>query len=165
MTCPKCALGQRHAGACRRCGLVADRFATWTPPPIPDPPEGLATAWATLESTTWREPARHDAFVALAQLVGRLDYAAACYRSVADRADRPGADAGLARIRTLAAATMVALATPRATGDAAPASPGKKIAAFVALLVVGATLTWALLDSAKHKVGAPPSLRSTPSGL
>lgn len=165
MACPKCGLGQRPADACRRCGLAADRFSTWTPPPVPDPPAGLATAWATLESTTWAEPARHDAFVALAQLVGRLDYAAACYRSVADRADRPGADAGLARICTVAAATMVALASPRATGDAAPASPGKKIAAFVALLVVGAALTWALLGSAKRKVGSPPSLRSTPSRL
>ena len=130
MTCPKCSTTQPDADACRRCGLAARNFDSWAPETPPPPTPALLTSWDAVLGA-WDDSKRHDAFIALAQAEGRLDFAATSYRD----ADRPGATEGLQRIRTIAALTMMSSATPRTVRKSTPASLAA--ATVLGLMIVG----------------------------
>jgi hypothetical protein len=81
MTCPKCGTEQASAVACRRCGLMASRFAEarGAAADVLVPPDAIAAAlWAKLEAEPTQKA--HDAFVAHCHAISALPHAAARYR-------------------------------------------------------------------------------------
>ncbi len=105
--CPKCGAPRTDRPDCPRCGLV---YENWSEDLL-DLPGELADAWETL-SERYHDPEAHEAFVALARRLLRLDAAALFYRR---RLERNPEDT-IARTRLDAIARLVEAEALRPSG-------------------------------------------------
>ncbi|MBI4511341.1 MAG: hypothetical protein HY698_17035 [Deltaproteobacteria bacterium] len=140
-TCPKCGEGQPQGDACRRCGLVFEKWHGILA--AADASEvSLAAAreaaclWDACEAG-WNDESRHDAFLAHCQRVGAFAFAASRYRSALAQSggNDPTAAARLTQVRTIA---ELALMKPtRPAGEESTPYKGAwliLVLAFLALL-------------------------------
>jgi len=142
MVCPKCQDAQPPAAACRRCGLVQEKWRR--PSPLSPAGEG---APATREGPAlweacvarWEDPAAHEAFLDFCRRTGEFAFAAARYRAALK--ERGGRDAvaedRLRQVRSLAELTF--LRPSRRTGDGAT-QEGSPYKNTVLILTVGLAL-------------------------
>jgi hypothetical protein len=151
-TCPKCGAADEVAearGACARCGLRVDLWATFDPTPAPHP--AIDAAFAEL-CARWEEPAAHDAFLREANMLGALDAAAARYRQVlrerkasADLGDDLQARRALAQVATFA--TELERAAPRDYLRRWRAAYYIAVAGAVVLCALSAVFVWHVFRS------------------
>lgn len=132
LPCPKCeSLRRDPRGACPRCGLAADRMASYAKDTEAAIPDVLTAAWDRAVET-WDDPARHDEVIRLVSQHDAFTWAATRYRT---RAGDPIGDRQLARVRKAAEATLYASATARK--DNAP-KPYRALTAVLIMLIVAA---------------------------
>jgi hypothetical protein len=121
-----------------------------------DPPERVRAAWDALQDT-WGEPARHDAFLALASETDTFPWAARQYRG---RAGDPVADERLARIQKAAVARMAVMAPPRVEKAKKHTMLVVMLVLLVATVVIGMMLVNSLPQRGRQPEPSPP-----PAGL
>lgn len=113
MTCPKCGTDQPEAPACRRCGLAADRMASFRSQSDAETPAHVVAAWTAVDAA-WDDPTRHEKFVAAVVEAGAFPYAARQYRAAAAaRPDDAVAKTQLERVGKMAEAALRATATQK----------------------------------------------------
>jgi hypothetical protein len=142
MVCPKCGEAQPPATACRRCGLIQDRWrgpesaADGTELDLASAREAAALWDACL--VRWEDPATHDAFLAHCEAAGTFAFAAARYRGAQQtRGDGdPVTTARLKQVRNMAELALVR-PTPRPKQEVETPSLYKNA---VILLTLGLTL-------------------------
>ncbi|HKE19297.1 MAG TPA: hypothetical protein VKB80_30685 [Kofleriaceae bacterium] len=173
--CPKCdADVAAGAGSCPACGLSADRFDDYQRDPVDASPE-VAAAWEACASS-WDDDAAHERFRAAAAASGAFAFAAARYRQAArERAGDERAAAGVARIRRMAEAALLAR-PPAAELARAARAPGEHdatrpfrgaamlLVALVLLVSLGlvAAFTIRALRGGTHRDAREPAPSSTP---
>jgi hypothetical protein len=145
MVCPKCGETQPPAEACRRCGLIQDRWRG--PESAADGTEldlaNAREAGALWEACVveWDDPGRHDAFLRYCQQGGIFALAAARYRSVLQTSGEhdPVAAGRLKQVRAMAEQALVR--APRPAKESKAETPYKYtvvlLGAGVALLAGG----------------------------
>ncbi len=142
--CPKCGEERRPgADACRRCGLLVSRWATFKKDILPAVPV-LDALWAKLEAD-WENDALHARFLDEAATLGSLDLAAARYRARLRRGDDPRAQAGLDRAVRLVLQLHKVEGPDPALGTAARLVKFAGIFIAVVLFVATVWVMWAAL--------------------
>jgi ribosomal protein L32 len=169
MSCPKCGEEQRAARACRRCGLAADRFASYAAEAAADLPAEIALTWRRC-LRAWRDPAAHEAFAEAVAAAGAFAHAARLYRGYLR--DHPGderASGQLERVGRMAEAAAFA-ATPAAHRSEREREPYRAVVwllVFFGLLAVGGALYALLTREAgqlRPDLDATIEWRSPPAG-
>lgn len=109
MECPKCGTAQGPASACRRCGLLAEHFSSFSAREGAGANPTLRRAWeACLED--WDDADAHEAFLERAVELSGYAYAARRYRG--RLRERPGdatAARQLERVRRMAEAAALSV--------------------------------------------------------
>ncbi len=123
MCCPKCETSQAAGASCRRCGLLAERFAMFAGEGAAGTADaGLRAAWAECVAR-WDEPSVHDAFAERVVATEAYAFAARNYRAAARaRPDDEIAAERLARVRRMAEAAVLSAGprNRRARGERQP---------------------------------------------
>ncbi len=161
LTCPKCGDTQPPAPACRTCGLLAERMASFERDRDASVPATVTEAWQAVESS-WDDGAAHDRF--LDEVTGALAYAWGAQRYRAALRLHPGdarATEALARLTRMAEATLLAGATRKV--PAAPVPYRNVVILLVALVVlIGVGVTYALVATSTREEPPGASHPTTP---
>jgi hypothetical protein len=152
--CPKCGLSPVAGDACTRCGLSADRMATWSVDEVV--PERIVEAWSACRAA-WDDAAAHDRAASLALTVDAQPWLARQYRAVLrERPDDAIAGARLERLVKIAQAAVLASGTTPRPGF----RRGISIALLAVLsLVVAGGLFWGLTLIRRHRESSDPRVQ------
>ncbi len=131
--CPKCAAPRKGEVACPKCGLRADRMATFARRLEEDVPPAVRVAWERAEAS-WDDAAAHDELLRLTQLHGCYAWVVGRYRA----SGREGGEKRIERMRKAAELAMVSSATAVRGKEKTPyRSSMLALVLLVVLLVVG----------------------------
>lgn len=155
--CPKCEAPSTGVGPCPRCGLAPEHADAWRTRAALPPTASLGAAWdAAL--LAWSDEPTHERAAALAIETGDYAWLAARYRAIVrDRPDDAMARRQLDRLSRRAEATLLATASVRGPGLAAPRIPFAVLIALVA--VVGAGLLYAMYRVGQRDRETPGRVR------
>ena len=129
--CPKCSRRREEetTNACARCGLV---FAFWSPEKaaqVVKLDEKAEALWTQVRRS-WRDEAKHDAFLKYCSIAGQLAAAGRCYRL---RLDKTPDDEMAMKMQE----RIVAMATLTMARPTIPAKPVTRTQWFWMILVIG----------------------------
>jgi hypothetical protein len=132
IACPKCGAKQPPGPACRKCGLSADRMATFQRQKT-GVASSLVVAWKDCE-TAWTDETAHDKFMELVVEQEAYAFAARRYRdALAARPGDPIAQQHVDQVAKMVAANLMVSATPK---ESSSPKPYKNAITILVVLVV-----------------------------
>lgn len=146
-SCPKCGTPRADAVACAKCGLRADKVASFESQLDAGVPDVARVAWDRVKEQ-WEDSAAHDELLRLTTLHGCYAWVAARYREVRGDAGPPFRETGdmrdaiaerqLDRIRRAAEVALLTSGTPRPDkGSKAYQSTKLMLGVVIVLIIVG----------------------------